>query len=241
MDENQILYQDKDIIVCYKPAGIASQTAKIGQKDMVSEVANYLAASKRHGGRPYVGLVHRLDQPVEGILVFAKNQKAANGLSRQITENRMEKYYYAVVSGGGQAARTEELPTGTLSDYLYKDGKTNTSAVVPKEFPGAKKAELFYEILSRITVQGEAEIALVKIRLHTGRHHQIRVQMCHAGMSLLGDYKYADERTKALSEQLGQKQTALCAYELGFRHPISGKKMLFHKEPEGKIFQRFLS
>lgn len=240
MDSNQILYQDKDIIVCYKPAGIATQTAKVGQKDMVSEVANYLAASGAGRTKPYVGLVHRLDQPVEGILVFAGNRKAADALSRQITENRMEKYYYAVVSGPGLAKNTADGQKATLSDYLYKDSRTNMSSVVPKDHPGAKKAELTYEIKSRKTIEGSGEIALVKIKLLTGRHHQIRVQFSHAGMSLLGDHKYADEQTKNLSERMGQKQAALCAYELGFRHPVSGQELLFHKEPEGKIFQMFL-
>ena len=93
MHKEQILYEDKDIIVCYKPAGVATQTAKIGQADMVSEVANYLVASGETKNKPYVGVVHRLDQPVEGILVFAKNPKAAGLLSRQINENQIEKYY----------------------------------------------------------------------------------------------------------------------------------------------------
>lgn len=238
MNKEQILYEDKDIIVCYKPAGIATQTARIGQRDMVSEVTNYLAVR--------VAPVHRLDQPVEGILVFGKNQKAAAGLSRQITENRMEKYYYAVVSDNGTASET-----GTITDYLLKDNKTNTSRVVSSESAGAKKAVLEYEVLEQkelfpkdlpeTPLNGErpATVALVRIRLITGRHHQIRVQMSHAGMSLLGDCKYADEETKSLSDKLRLKQVALCAYRLDFTHPATGKKMSFQKTPEGSIFQNF--
>ena len=229
MNKEQILYEDNDIIVCYKPPKIAVQTAKVGQRDMVSEIANYL-------GRPYVGVVHRLDQPVEGILVFAKNPKAAGGLSKQIAENKMEKYYYAVISAKRLLEEPEQMQKGTLADYLYKDGKTNTSAVVSKEHQGAKRAELAYEV--RNILKNE-EIALVRIKLVTGRHHQIRVQMSHAGMSLLGDYKYADEQTKKLSELLQQEQIALCAYQISFRHPRTGKLMVFEKEPEGEIFHKF--
>lgn len=229
INKEQILYEDKDIIVCYKPPKIAVQTAKVGQRDMVSEIANYL-------GRPYVGVVHRLDQPVEGILVFAKNPKAANGLSKQIAENKMEKHYSAVISAKSLLEEPEQMQKGTLIDYLYKDGKTNTSAVVSKERQGAKRAELAYEVRNILKNEG---IALVRIKLVTGRHHQIRVQMSHAKMSLLGDYKYADEQTKKLSERLQQEQIALCACQISFRHPLTGKPMVFQKEPEGEIFHKF--
>ena len=262
MHKEQILYEDKDIIVCYKPVGVATQTAKIGQADMVSEVANYLARAAKNsvtnpgsgekvgqpiGGNPYVGVVHRLDQPVEGILVFAKNPKAAGLLSRQINENQTEKYYYAVACDGRESGETDIADKGTLVDYLYKDGKSNTTSVVSKEHKGAKRAELFYEVREQMAVKelldapdmAEQELLLVKIKLVTGRHHQIRVQMSHAGMGLLGDYKYADEQVKKLSELLQQKQVALCACELAFRHPRTGEKLWFQKMPESAIFQKF--
>lgn len=246
MDKGQILYEDNDIIVCYKPSGTAVQTAQIGQRDMVSEITNYLALkdraandshSRRLDKKPYVGVIHRLDQPVEGILVFAKNQNAARELSRQITQNEMEKYYYAVVSDKKIPELSNETSHGTLIDYLYKDGKTNTSCVVPCGRKEAKRAELAYEIEKRIKEEG---IALAKIKLVTGRHHQIRVQMSHADMSLLGDYKYADAGTKEQSERMQQKQIALCAYKLVFKHPKDKKKMSFQKEPEGSLFRKFL-
>lgn len=247
MNQERILYEDNDIIVCHKPAGIATQTARVGQADMVSEVRNYL---QRPG---YVGVVHRLDQPVEGILVFAVNKRAAAELSRQIAENRVEKYYYAVIFGQDRPG------SGRLEDYLFKENRTNISRIVPPEVKGAKKAVLEYEILTRKAVencpagqssdgQGEREekaltdqdlcgIALAKIRLCTGRHHQIRVQMSHAGMSLLGDYKYADAQTIRISERLRIKEVALCACQLSFGHPRTGKRMDFKIRPEGKIFQ----
>jgi len=235
MTKEQILYEDDDIIVCHKPTGVATQTAKVGQRDMVSEVTNYLAARGRtkpyDHSNVYAGTVHRLDQPVEGILVFAKNQKAANALSRQIAENHMEKYYYAVVT---VRPKVDGGHRETLTDYLLKDNKSNMSYVVSPEVKGAKKAVLEYEILEKKGI-----IALVRIRLITGRHHQIRVQMSHTGMSLLGDYKYADEQTKKLSDELWQKQIALCAYRLEFAHPATGERLSFQRKPESSIFQNF--
>lgn len=231
MDKHRIIYEDKDIIVCHKPAGIATQTSKVGQRDMVSEVSNYLAGCQNQT-KPYVGLVHRLDQPVEGILVFARNPKAAGELGRQMTANKMKKQYYAVIAAEDIAVGAER----TLIDYLYKDGRTNTSSVVEKEHQDAKRAELSYEIVEQ---QPETGLVLVRICLKTGRHHQIRVQMSHAGMSLIGDSKYADENTKQLSKRLGIGQIALCAYQLSFEHPATGKRMLFQITPEGRIFQTF--
>lgn len=241
MDRTRILYEDDDMIVCHKAAGIATQTARVGQADMMSEVMNYLASQARSGAGkvPYVGVVHRLDQPVEGVLVFARNQRAAAELSRQITENRMEKYYYAVICG------QEFVQSGRLTDHLLKDGKANTSRIVPPEVKGAKKAVLDYEILEEKELSRSTgfRLALVRIRLHTGRHHQIRVQMSHAGMSLLGDHKYADVQTVRISEQMRVKEIALCAYRLVLQHPRTGERMQFQIRPEGKSFQieEFLS
>ena len=233
MNTDRILYEDNDIIVCHKPAGIATQTARVGQADMVSEITNYLAMTAK--GNPYVGVVHRLDQPVEGVLVFAKNRHAAAGLSRQIQENRMEKYYYAVVCG------RDFEPCGELTDYLLKDGKNNTSRIVPPEVKDAKKAVLDYKVVEEQSCDGTADTALrtalVEIRLHTGRHHQIRVQMSHAGMGLLGDYKYADAETVKISERMHVKEIALCACRLSFAHPKSGRKLEFKIKPESRIFQ----
>ncbi len=270
MNQERILYEDKDIIVCHKAAGIATQTARVGQADMVSEVSNYLKSA------PYLGVVHRLDQPVEGILVFAKNKQAASKLSRQITEGCMEKYYYAMVCGWTFKRQD------TLTDYLLKDGRSNMSRIVPPEVKDAKKAVLDYEIpeenifslekymekvLARKASGNEPvkkasclgngtdtntviredagfkecpekpRIALAQIRLHTGRHHQIRVQMSQAGMSLLGDYKYADAQTVKISEQMHVKEIALCAYRLIVQHPGTGKRMEFQIQPEGRWFQ----
>lgn len=253
MNPNRILYEDNHILVCHKPSGIATQTARVGQADMVSEMENYLAQGSRqnasgdkHPGRhasvshqPHIYVVHRLDQPVEGILVFAKQQAAAADLSAQAAGEGMEKEYLAFacdLRGAGERAQS-----GILTDYLLKDGKTNRSRVVPPEVKGAKEARLSYEILRWDCAESMAQCAVIKIRLYTGRHHQIRVQMANAGLPLLGDRKYAPGEAVAMSERLGIRDVALCAYRLTFVHPKTKERMQFEIKPEGAAFRGIIS
>ncbi|MBP3603410.1 MAG: RluA family pseudouridine synthase [Lachnospiraceae bacterium] len=236
--QKNIVFEDEHIIVAYKPAGIATQTARLGQQDMVSELKNYLARKPENKGKgePYLGLVHRLDQPVAGILAFAKTKQAAASLSKQITEGTFHKYYYAIVYG---RLKNEN---GTLNDYLYKDGKTNMSLVVKKDFPEAKEARLFYQQKQTLMVlEAQQEASLVEIELFTGRHHQIRVQMANADMPLLGDSKYGTEESKEFSREIGCRNVALCACKLVFKHPATNKEVCFEKQPEEEIFKPFLS
>lgn len=228
-----ILYEDAELLVCRKVAGTAVQTKRIGEPDMESLLRNYLAGK---GEKPYIGIVHRLDQPVEGVMVFAKNPKAAAELNRQMQAGGFGKYYLAVL--------TKPLAgkCGTLTDYLQKDAKNNSSAVVRKEAPGAKKAVLHYEQLEE--AEGEA---LVRVKLETGRHHQIRVQMANAGCPLAGDSKYAagfskNEKPKQ-TKKIGESANgiALCAYRLEFFHPVSKKEMKFQLVPKGTHFHKFAS
>lgn len=236
--QKNILLEDEEIIVSYKPAGIATQTARIGQQDMVSELKNYLARKPENKGKgvPYLGLVHRLDQPVAGILVFAKTKQAAAGLSRQLTEGNLHKYYYAVIYG------SPLKESGALEDYLYKDNKTNMSMVVKEGFPEAKKAVLNYQLKkTMMALEKKQEVSLIEIELLTGRHHQIRVQMANAGMPLLGDGKYAGEKEKNFSREIGCKNVALCACKLRFKHPKTGKEMEFYSQPKDEIFLPFFT
>ncbi len=226
--KTQILYEDNDIIVCYKPAGIAVQTAGIAQQDMVSELKNYLAGGGAHnrpagGKESYVAVVHRLDQPVSGVLVFAKNKTAAASLSAQVQDGRAEKIYRALVYG-----TFEDAKEGVLEDILYKDAKSNTSRVVlpgSKDAGLGKKAKLAYTVLHEQSLEGQSYSEL-EIKLYTGRHHQIRVQLSYAGHAILGDTKYGSEASKELSAQIG-KGLKLCAYQLTFIHPKTGEKVTF--------------
>lgn len=207
-----ILYEDTAIIVCVKEAGVATQTRQIGQKDMESMLRTY---RMQKGEASYIGVVHRLDQPVSGVMVFAKTKETAANLSRQVSTKAADKYYYAVTDGVPERAK------GTLEDYLLRNGKTNLSKVVSAKETGAKRAELSYEVL-----EVRDDRALLNIKLATGRHHQIRVQMAHAGWPLVGDRKYNfKEHLKT-----GDGPMCLCSYKLGFLHPGTKKKMEFEIE-----------
>lgn len=217
MNKLDIIYEDNDIILCHKPAGVATQTKRLGQQDMESLLKNYRA---KKGESPYIGVVHRLDQPVEGIMVFAKNQKAAANLSKQVKERVIGKHYYAVSSH--VAVEVE----GVLEDYLLTDKKINFTKVVDAGTKDARKAKLEYE-----AVETKDDKTLFDIKLHTGRQHQIRVQMAHMGCPLIGDAKYGE----------GQKgeQLALCSYRLNFKHPTTGKSMDFSITPCSPTFHAF--
>ena len=238
MGKPDIIYEDNDIIVCYKPAGIATQTRRIGQQDMESFIRNYRAAKNEP---LYVGIVHRLDQPVEGVMVFAKNQKAAASLSRQIKEHTTEKYYRAASRGQGVSgtAVEEEEAWHTLTDYISFDKRTNTSKITSEKDRLAKKAVLQYRVISvtpdRDSSQNECIRTEFDIKLLTGRHHQIRLQLAHIGYPLIGDTKYGkpasnNSGTGSKSGRTGggvREQLALCSYKIVFDHPATGERMTF--------------
>lgn len=254
----RILFEDNDIIVCYKPAGVPTQTAKLGAVDMESLLKNHIYKTQKEKKPPYIAVIHRLDQPVEGLLVFAKTPFAAKELSREVqTRAGFGKYYKAVLCG------VPLEKSARLENYLVKDGKTNTSRVASKNEKDAKKAVLKYEILQVVKVeasqmelqkkieadrktmeleerQKEAENevvrSLVKIKLDTGRHHQIRVQMANMGCPIWGDSKYGVEKECAIVDK-SWKQIALCAYRLEFSHPKTKKHMEFEIEPQGAGFE----
>lgn len=236
-----IIFEDQSVIVLYKPAGIATQTARVGQQDMVSELKNYLVKDSLYKakGEPYIGVVHRLDQPVSGLLVFAKTKQAAAELGRQLTGGQMHKDYYAVISG------SPSMEQGRLEDYLYKEAKTNQTLVVQEGFPGAKKAILNYRLIKSLMMLDEdlegGEVSLVEVSLITGRHHQIRAQLAHAGMPILGDNRYGNEKSRELSRRAGSRSVALCAFRLEFLHPQSKERLTFEKQPEGELFLPFFS
>ena len=225
MQTPEILYEDDQILVCHKPAGVPVQTKKIGTQDMESILKNYLFIhSSHHAGHkpPYLAVIHRLDQPVEGVLVFAKNKKAAAGLTRQITTGNIVKEYLAVTEGIPQPSE------GELCDWLLRNGRTNTSQVVEPGTPQAKDAKLRYQVEQ---TDEEQQKALVHIWLHTGRHHQIRVQFAHAGYPLMGDTKYGREAVAGR-----YCPVALCSCRIAFIHPVTGKEMEFTIRPKGNVF-----
>ena len=195
MEKLKILYEDNHIIVVEKKPNIPSQSDKTGDIDMLTLVKNYIKEKYNKPGNVYIGLVHRLDRPVGGIMIFARTSKSASRLSNQVREKIFKKKYLAVVDG------KFEKNQGTLEDYLYKDERHNMSKVVKKEKKNAKLAKLDYKVLKYNPVK---DLSLVEVNLHTGRHHQIRVQLSNFGHSIFGDQKYGI-RGKG-------KQIALWAY-----------------------------
>lgn len=221
----KILYEDEDQIVVHKPAGVATQTAKLGEKDLVSEVKNHI--SKTQGiVNPYAGVINRLDQPVEGIVLFAKNAKAAAFLSEQMQNGSMKKWYQAVIFG-----HMENIQ-GVLSDYMEKEGRTNTSRVVSNITKDAKKAELKYVVLATV-----GKTQLLEIELLTGRHHQIRVQFSNRHHPLIGDNKYGSQESLSLSREMNVRVPALCACKLIWKHPRTKKEMEIKVESENPIIK----
>ena len=215
MEKLNVLYEDNHIIVVVKPVNIPSQGDKTGDVDMLTIIKDYLIKKYNKPGDAYLGLVHRLDRPTGGVMVFAKTSKAASRLSEQVRNHEFKKSYLAIVDG------KMEQNKGTFKDYLLKNEKTNLSKVVPDNTKNAKEAILDYEV---VKYNDEINMSVVKVDLHTGRHHQIRVQFASRNHSLNGDQKYG---TRGRGKQL-----CLWAYKLSFKHPTTKEELTFENYPE---------
>ena len=215
MQKLKVIFEDNHIIVVEKPVNIPSQGDKTGDRDMLTIIKDYIKERDNKPGNVYLGLIHRLDRPVGGVMVFAKTSKAAARLSEQVREKIFQKTYLVIVNG------KMENEKGTLEDYLLKNERNNMSKVVKEGTKDSKFASLDYEVLK---YDDEIDLSVLKIHLHTGRHHQIRVQLSSRNHSIYGDQKY---------EGRGHgKQIALWAYELSIKHPITKETMTFKSVPE---------
>lgn len=214
---NNILYEDNHIIVVEKKINIPVQEDESKDKDLLTIIKEYIKETKNKSGNVYLGLVHRLDRPVGGVMVFAKTSKAASRLSEQIRTNKIHKKYYAVVEG--------KLPKeGILKDKLLKDTKRNMVTVSSK----GKDAELSYKVIDT-----KDNLNLVDINLKTGRSHQIRVQFSSRNNPLYGDQRY--NKCAKVGEQI-----ALFSYSLSFYHPTTKELMTFTLElPDRYPFKLF--
>ena len=224
----KVLYEDQEIIVVVKPAGVESQAAKKFAPDMISEIKKHMVINKlcTPGKEPYVAVIHRLDKPVSGVMVYAKTKKAAAALSEQVQNRKMDKFYEAVVCG---------KPVNNVDnfvDYLKKSVDGNYSQIVDKGENESKRAELSYELLKTVETES-GELSHVWIHLLTGRHHQIRVQFSGHDLPLYGDGRYNPMF-------VGKREPlALCAVSLAFDHPTTGKRMEFSMKPSGGAFRLF--
>ena len=212
--EPKIVYEDNHIIVVIKPHNISVQEDDSHDLDMLTLIKDFIKKRDNKPGNVFLGLVHRLDRPTGGVMVFAKTSKAASRLSKDLKDKKLKKHYVCIVNGKPQIA------SNTLTTYLKKDEKTNTVRIAPKFEEGSKQAVLDYEVLSSVE-----KFSLIKVNLVTGRSHQIRVQMSsQLNVPIFGDFKYGD---KAHGGAL-----ALWAYELTFTHPVTKQEMLFRVAPD---------
>ena len=219
MAQVEILYEDNHLLVAVKPQNIPSQADISGDEDMLTILKKYIKQKYNKPGDVYLGLVHRLDRPTGGIMVFARTSKAAKRLQQQIISGDMQKKYLAVLKGN----LSEK--SGRLTDYLKKDGETNTVRIAKSDVPGSKKAELLYEIK-----QEKENYSLAEIELITGRSHQIRVQFASRNAALAGDAKYG----------CGGHNLCLFAYSLSFLHPTTKEKLCFtHMPPKTHPWTEF--
>ncbi len=213
MEELIILHEDNHIIVALKPQNVPSCEDESKDKDMLTMLKEYIKEKYNKPGNVYLGLVHRLDRPTGGVMVFAKSSKAASRLSEQLREGDFEKRYFAVLCG------TPKEEKATLTHYMKKNAINNMVYVCPPTVAGAKFAELEYNLLEK-----DDTLSLVDVRLHTGRSHQIRVQMNAIGNPIYGDMRYGGEKAK-------KGNLALWAYYLSFTHPVSKERMVFRVQP----------
>lgn len=213
LQKEDILFEDNHIIVVRKPQNIPTQADITGDEDMLTLVKEYIKQTYHKPGNVYVGLVHRLDRPTGGVMVFAKTSKAAARLSEQLKTDAFQKTYFAVVE---KAPRER---AGRLEHYLKKDEKENKVVIVPMLTEGAKKAVLNYKVLEE--AQG---YSLVQIQLITGRSHQARVQMASLKTPIFGDAKYGKHAKST-------NNLNLFAVELRFEHPVQKTQMVFRAYP----------
>jgi pseudouridylate synthase len=216
----KVIYEDNHIIVVVKPVGIPVQADKTGDKDMLTIIKEYLKEKYNKPGNVYLGLVHRLDRMVGGVMVFAKTSKAASRLSEYIRQKNVKKRYLAIVNGTLPVNNKKVL----LEDYLVKNERLNMSKVTTKDNKKAKLASLEYTTLKNFKYNNK-EYSLVDIDLHSGRHHQIRVQFSNISHPLYGDIKYGQKVNK-----VGQN-LALWSYYLSFFHPTKDEYLEFSFKP----------
>ena len=213
MNDIDIVYEDNHIIVVLKPQGVPTCGDESGDDSLLEGVRRYLKVTYEKPGNVYVGLIHRLDRPTGGVMVFAKTSKAASRLSEQMRGGDFEKKYFAVLVG------TPKEPQKTLVNYLKKNPVNNMVYLCPPTTDGAKMASLDYRVL-----QEREGLCLAEVRLHTGRTHQIRVQMAGIGHPVYGDMRYGGENAK-------KGWLALWAYSLSFTHPVTKEHMRFLVQP----------
>ncbi len=214
-----VVYEDNHLLVVVKPPNLLTQADATGDDDLLSQMKQYVKEKYQKPGDVYLGLVHRMDRPVGGLLCLARTSKAAARLSKQVSTHEMGREYLAITEGNLP-------PDGTLRHYLIKDEVQNMVSAVPEGVPGSQLAVLHFDCISRMD-----NTSLCHIRLETGRAHQIRVQLATAGNPLVNDARYG--------HGVPGRQIALWGAKLTFAHPTRGEKMTFISSPQGETWAEY--
>ncbi|WP_312815852.1 RluA family pseudouridine synthase [Sedimentibacter sp.] len=218
-----IIYEDKYILCLNKPQGIPSQSDKTNDEDLMSQAIKYLTYK---GEKPYLGLIQRLDRPVGGVIVFAKTEFANKELSKQVQLRQTQKEYLTVVCG------LPQNNNAILEDYIKKLKTINMSKITTSDDKQAKSAKLEYEVLRHCQTEEYGALSLLKVKLYTGRHHQIRLQLSNSGIPIWGDNKY----NKVFVKKKEFTQIALWSHKFGFKHPKTKEYIEFTSDPDSYPF-----
>ena len=220
----RILYEDNHLIIMNKLAGELAQGDDTDAVPLVEKVRDYIRVQKQKEGNVFCGLIHRIDRPVSGALVFARTSKALDRMNKLLKDHEMHKFYWAIVEG------VPEVPQQKLVNWVFKNTERNKTYINDKETEGWQYAELDYKLLAH-----SDRYSLLEVELHTGRHHQIRVQLSHIGHPIKGDLKYGAKRPEP------DASICLHARRLYFEHPVTHVQVLAEAEPWNPLFKRILN
>lgn len=219
----KILYEDNHCLVVLKPHGLLTQGDETGDRSLMDEVKDFIKARDKKPGNVFLGLIHRLDRPVGGLVLFAKTSKGASRLSKQFLSREVEKRYTALVEG------EPKQKDGSVIQYLRKNHQTNVVEAFDRPVPEARKAELTYRVVKTIR-RGEKNFSLIEVEPKTGRPHQIRVAMSSLGTPIVGDKKYGSKIPRG-------GRIALCAASLSFDQPVTKERITVVAELDKEVFK----
>lgn len=221
--DGRILYEDNHLIIVNKVAGELAQGDDTGDMPLLEKVRDYIRVQKQKEGNVFCGLIHRLDRPVSGAIVFARTSKGLDRMNQLLKDHEMHKFYWAIVEG------VLEIPQQKLVNYVFKNREKNRTYVSDTEQENWQYAELDYKVLAH-----SERYSLLEVELHTGRHHQIRAQLSHIGHPIKGDLKYGAKRSEP------DASICLHARRLYFEHPVSHEQIFVEAEPYNPLFRKIL-